>query len=376
MENCPMRVAVVHQDVAEGASLDEQDTRLQGDAVESILRGLGHETVRLGTSLDLAKLEAELKAARPDAVFNLVESLGGSDRLLFLAAAIYDSLGIPYTGSPTEALVVTSHKLMAKRQMLLADLPTAEWCASDDRATGEAPPLLFPGRYIFKCVFEHGSWGMDEDAVLEMRDERQLRREVRRRQEASKRVCFAERYIEGREFNVALVEGPDGPRVLPIGEINFDNYPGDKPKIVCYQAKWAEESFEYINTPRHFGYTKADDGLIEELTELSLRCWRHFDLRGYARVDFRVDEAGRPWILEINANPCLTPEAGFWAMLGQAKIPYEQAIAAILESALPHAGLAEAKPVTTPRRAATVKISPIRKERRRGPALAPRTGSE
>ena len=59
-----------------------------------------------------------------------------------------------------------------------------------------------------------------------------------------------------------------------------------------------------------------------------------FDLHGYARVDFRVDGEGRPWILEVNANPCLSPDAGFAAALARADIPFHDAVARILDDAL------------------------------------------
>lgn len=369
-----MRVAIVHQEIKPDAPLDEQDTRLQADAIDATLRSLGHETLRLGATLNLADLDGELRNDRPDVIFNLVESLAGSDRLLFLAPAVYDALGVRYTGSPTESLVITSNKLLAKQQMLLAGLPTAQWCGS--QARDRSPELPFPARYIFKCVFEHGSWGMDEAAVIEVHCEEDLQAEVSRRERATGRTWFAERYIAGREFNVALIETADGPRVLPIGEIEFANFSDDKPKIVCYQAKWAEESFEYVNTPRRFGFASSDRELIAELERLALESWQHFHLKGYARVDFRVDESGRPWILEINANPCLTPEAGFWAMLQEASIPYERAIGWILAAALPSPVRTPEVREVAPRRAGKVKLAPVRKEGRREPALAPRTGSE
>ncbi len=74
--------------------------------------------------------------------------------------------------------------------------------------------------------------------------------------------------------------------------------------------------------------------LISSLREISLRCWNIFSLRGYARVDFRVDNNGKPWVLEINANPCLSPDAGFAAALEKASIKYHEAIGFIIDDAL------------------------------------------
>src|SRR5690606_34390114 len=93
---------------------------------------------------------------------------------------------------------------------------------------------------------------------------------------------------------------------------------------------WDEESFEFGNTPRRFDFPSGDQSLLRRLARLARQCWRLFGLRGYARVDFRVDRSGEPWILEINANPCLSPDAGFAAALAQAGIPFDSAVDRIL----------------------------------------------
>jgi D-alanine-D-alanine ligase len=121
--------------------------------------------------------------------------------------------------------------------------------------------------------------------------------------------------------------------VLPPAEIDFSAFPPDKPRIVGRQAKWEEASFDFQNTPRRFDFSPADQPLVERLSRLARDTWTLFGLRGYVRVDFRVDLAGEPWILEINANPCLSPDAGFAAALAQASIPFPRAVARILEDA-------------------------------------------
>ena len=112
------------------------------------------------------------------------------------------------------------------------------------------------------------------------------------------------------------------------------NYAPDKLKIVDYKTKWDADSFEYNNTIRNFDFPEKDAKLISSLREIALRCWNLFSLRGYARVDFRVDNNGKPWVLEINSNPCLSPDAGFAAALKQAKIKYHDAIGFIIDNAM------------------------------------------
>ena len=145
--------------------------------------------------------------------------------------------------------------------------------------------------------------------------------------------AFAERYIEGREFNLGLLDGPDGPELLPPAEIRFVDWAEGAPRLVDWRAKWDEGSMEYQRTVRSQDFAAEDAPLLAELAELARRCWDVFGLAGWARVDFRVDPAGRPWILEVNANPCLSPDAGFAAALARAGIAYETAIARIVVAA-------------------------------------------
>ena len=162
----------------------------------------------------------------------------------------------------------------------------------------------------------------------------EVRQRLADRARCSGRPCFAEQFIEGREFNLGLLAGPDGPESLPPAEIDFSAFPPEKPRIVGHRAKWEADSFEYIHTPRHFDFPPSDVPLLDRLRDLARQCWTLFRLRGWARVDFRVDAAGEPWILEVNGNPCLSPDAGFAAALEQASIPFDKGIQRIVEDAL------------------------------------------
>ncbi|RJP37206.1 MAG: hypothetical protein C4547_05880 [Phycisphaerales bacterium] len=169
------------------------------------------------------------------------------------------------------------------------------------------------------------------------RGERTRRYQQEQRGEPARRFgdeLFAEAYIDGREFNLSLLCGPRGPQVLPPAEIDFVDYPPEKPHIVGYAAKWDDRAFEYHATPRRFDVDEADRGLVETLRALAVHCWRLFDLRGHVRVDFRVDERNQPWILEVNANPCLSPEAGFMAAAARAGLTIEHVVERLLRDAV------------------------------------------
>jgi D-alanine-D-alanine ligase len=143
---------------------------------------------------------------------------------------------------------------------------------------------------------------------------------------------LAEVYVEGREFNLALLSAREGVELLPPAEIVFDHYPEGKRRVVCYRAKWEEDSFEYGHTPRSFDFL-CGPSVIQRLEEIARACWDLFGLAGYARVDFRVDKEERPWVLEVNTNPCLSPDAGFAAAAARAGLSMTRVVERIVEDA-------------------------------------------
>ena len=340
-----MLVAILHNAVSADAAPDERDVLVQRDVVNDALRRLGYQVVPLPCSLDLEATRRELLRLRPDVVFNLVEALGGSDWLMFLPTALLDALNLPYTGSPTEAMLQTTHKILAKQQLAAAGLPTPAWVDEGGQGSGVRGQESGDSQWIVKAVREHASIGMDDGSVITTDDVAVVRERLQEKFTSTQTKHFAERFVAGREFNLSLLAAGGDVHVLPPAEIDFSLFPPDKPAIVGYAAKWDEASAEYQHTPRRFDFAASDRPLLAELSRLAVACWRRFELRGYARVDFRVDHAGQPWILEINANPCLSPDAGFAAALLRGGVPFDQAIANILAAATnaPHAAASLAK---------------------------------
>ncbi len=325
-----MRIAVLHNAIVADAPPEDQDTLVQVAAISQSLTRLGHIALPIACTLDLEELRATLREARPELVFNLVESLAGVDSLLYLPVAVLDAMGLPYTGSRTEALFLSANKLLSKQRMHQAGLPTPAWIETGD--TGVPSPIDDDSRmsWILKGIWEQGSRGMGDDSVLmEVRWAEVLER-LTERIATTGRPAFAEQFIPGREFNVSVLGGPTGPETLPPAEMCFHNFPEEKPQIVGHQAKWEPDSFEYRNTVRTFDFSEGDGPLLGELSHLAKDCWQLFGLRGWARVDFRVDHEGHPWILEVNANPCLAPDAGFAAALERGGWSFDEGVARIL----------------------------------------------
>ncbi len=272
---------------------------------------------------DLSQLDA-LPARRPLLVFNLVDAVNGDGRLAPFVPARLDALGLPYTGCSASAWLETLSKISTKLKLAHAGLPTPSWSEDGSGLESEA-------RVIVKPIWEHGSLGLDDASVLRGAD---AARAIAERNLRWKTEHFAESFLDGREFNLSLLDGPSGPSVLPIAEIVFEGFSGRAPKIVGYDAKWTPDSEAYIGTPRRFGLEAEDPALAAKLKGLALACWHLFALSGYARVDFRLDGAGEPAILEVNMNPCLSADAGFAAAAEQAGLSYQATIGQIVEASL------------------------------------------
>jgi len=339
-----MRIAIVHNSVTSESSPDERDVLVQAETVFAALKDLGHEALTLPCTLDLSAVKRQLEEIKPDLVFNLVETLDGQGRLIHLFPTLLDAMKMPYTGSCAEAVQATSNKIMAKERMAAVNLPTPPWVGP---YPGDMPPLYqydptandfrdlkdlgTPPRWIAKSLWEHASIGLEEDGLFTAESPSHIEEILKARASQLGGACFAEVFVDGREFNLSLLAGPDGlPEVLPPAEIIFEGYDESKPRIVGYKAKWHEDSYEYHHTPRCFDFPETDHNLLSELKKTAVRCWQVFGLGGYVRVDFRVDTRGRVWILEINTNPCLSPDAGYPAALAQAGISLSEAVERVL----------------------------------------------
>jgi D-alanine-D-alanine ligase len=314
-------VPIVHGATAERP--DEVDTLDAAKAVAAALRRLGFRTDITHIGLDLRPL-SRLAAKEPYAIFNLVEALTADVRMASVVPAVLERLGVAFTGASFDALAATVSKLRIKQILKEASIRTPVWT---ERGEGLGPDELV----LIKSVDEHASVGIDALSVV---PGRAATGEILRREAAYGGRFFAEAYVEGREFNISLLEGPQGPVVLPIPEILFEGFEACRPLIVDYEAKWIEESHAYNNTPRYFGLEDREPELAASLTDVCHDVWRAFGLGGYARVDLRVGGDGVPQVIDINTNPCMTPDAGFAAAGAEAGIAYDGLVARIVRAAV------------------------------------------
>jgi D-alanine-D-alanine ligase len=141
-----------------------------------------------------------------------------------------------------------------------------------------------------------------------------------------------EKYIAGREFNIALLQSGSDLRTLPVAEIDFSAFGSQKPAIVDYDAKWKKDSFSYNNTPRIIPADLMEQA-AQKIRQYAVQAWNILGCSDYARADFRMDEKQNVFLIDLNPNPDISPDAGFAAALDAAHITYRNFIKTVIDNA-------------------------------------------
>jgi D-alanine-D-alanine ligase len=329
IKNAPRRVVVAYTHFPDEMP-DAQAEIL--DDVENVSQKLsesGFEPVPVPVTLNLTEFMARIHEIKPEFVFNLIDAIQEQDSLLYMVPSVLEAFQIPFTGVNARGNFLTTDKILSKEMMLLAGLPTARWQRCTD-VLKAGVTIATP--CILKPIAQDASRGIDEHSICQTPEE--VVSKILSMNPSQRSRYFAECYIDGREFSLSVIDMADGARILPPAEMTFIDYPAGKFAIIDHKAKWVPDSFEFTHTVRRFDYPESDFPLLEEMKSISLRVWQLFGLTGYARVDFRVDRQGNPYVLEANANPCISPDAGFVAAGAKAGLSFCDLINAIVQDAL------------------------------------------
>jgi len=303
----------------------------QVGAVKRALDSLGMEA-EVAAIEDLNHLIQLLKICRQSLVFNLIEEFIGSIEQANYVPAICRAFGKSATGCDTPTLLIAQKKGQAKALLQGAGLPCPDGAEIRPGRTLDAVHLP-AGCYVLKPAWNDASEGISSDSVVSLPSEKDraqdLLSELHRR---FQQPVIVERFIASRELNVSLMDRKNGVEVLTIAEISFSAFEEGRLRIVDYSAKWDENSFLFKNTPRKIP-ADLDRRDWKRIEELALSAWNTLGCRDYARVDFRLDEQDRPYILEVNPNPDISPDAGFAAALRAAEISYGDFVRDMLSNA-------------------------------------------
>lgn len=276
----------------------------------------------------LTELPAVLAQGREPVVFNLVERLDGGSHEVNFVPAICRAFGRACTGGTSESLVLTLDKNLTKARLATHGIRTPPGVVVP---LGETPPATLPDGVLFvKPLCSDGSEGID--ATSRVTDKRaQLAAVVARIHEQYGQPALIESYIDGREFNLAVIEWGGTIVPLPVAEIDFSLFPEDRPHFVDYSVKWQPGTIAGQVSPRRVP-ALVDESTAKRLQALAVRAWRACGCRDYARIDTRMDAAGNSYVLDVNINCDLSPLAGLPAALTAANVSFETFVKMMLDN--------------------------------------------
>lgn len=288
------------------------------DEIGAIFALMGHEIRKVPVRHDMRWFQ---QARRADLVFNLCEGVHGKGEWEEHVVGILEFAAIPVTGASLWTIAACRRKAVANTLFAEAGLLVPRWTLAQGTIADD-----FPLPAIVKPAADDASAGLDRGSVVA--DRKALRARVAAMTERFDEVLVQE-YIAGREFNVGFV----GNRVLPISEIDFSRMPEGAWPILTYAGKWD------IGSPDDLGSVPVcpasiPQKLADKLVRVAETAWRITQGRGYGRVDLRLDDQGRVWVLEVNPNPDLNDEAGLSRMARAAGWDYAELARRIAEVAL------------------------------------------
>lgn len=306
--------------------ISEEGAEAEARAVAKALKQLGCRATLLPLGKDVDRFIGKLRESAPQLLFNLCEGFWGDSRKELHVAALFDLLGYAYSGSSPLCLGLTQDKVRTKDILMRHGLPTPKYILVK---MGEQIPktkdLTYP--LFVKPRFEDASLGITADSLVE--DEGALKKRIQYIHDTYHQGALVEEFIDGREINVAIL-GNAPFEILPLSEIRF--LPGLRRPIVSYDGKWLEDSPEYLGTePVCPAQLKAKEAFL--VKDAALRAYKLLECRDYARVDIRL-RGDVPFILEVNANPDISPGAGLAHAAKAAGLSYPKLIERILQMTL------------------------------------------
>lgn len=303
---------------------DDLDSDTTIDAICEALRAAGHSATFLEGNLSLVE---ELPKLKPDLCFNICEGHWGDSRESHVPALL-EMMRVPYTGSGVLALALTLDKPMTKRVLAYHGLPTPEFQVFDRADEPLHRGMRFP---MFVKPSREGT-GMGVSGQSIVRDEGELRSQLREQLARYRQPILVERFIRGREVTVGVIGNGDDLRFLLPLEVNFAAYPESEGGVYTNRMKtdWAHE-FKYLCP------APLQPDQVEELNRLTAAVFRVTGCRDVARVDFRLDadDGDKPYVLEVNPLPGLYPGLSDLVLEAAAEgVGYEALIAEIVDAAV------------------------------------------
>ncbi|HGJ63972.1 TPA: ATP-grasp domain-containing protein [bacterium] len=304
------------------------------EAVAKALERLGYRFRTNGVTR-LSSVKSVLRKAKEQVIFNLVEYLPDSPTSYANVPLLCKVHRKKFTGNNFDGFINTSDKSLSKDAFKRANIPFPKYKIIPLKTNCEVKNKSYPSfepPYIVKPSCANGSEGISVSSIFFRKDERLFNviREIHRKHKCD---ALIEKFIEGREFNVSIICKNKKPLALPISEIDFSLFPPNRPHIVDYDIKWKPGTIPGVVSPRKVP-ADVDKKTAKRICRTAIDAWRACKCCDYARVDMRMDEDGNLYVLEVNANPDISPKAGLPAALNAAGIHFDDFVELLISNAL------------------------------------------
>lgn len=321
-------LALVHEHLVPpedttGVDVLEAEWKMEYDVIET-LKEQGHDVRTLGVHDDLAGIRPTAGFFEPHIVFNLMEAFAGVTTFDQNVVSYLELLRLRYTGCNPRGLIFARDKALSKKLLAYHRIPVPEFCVVRYGRKPALPKRMkFP--LIVKSLFFEASAGISQASVVE--DEDQLERRVQFIHDSLGTAAIIEQFIDGRELYVGVL-GNERLDVLPVWEMSFDRMPENRWRIATERVKWNTQYQKKNGIMTNAAKLAATD--FDRIQRVAKRAYRALDLNGYARIDLRMDEQGRFYVLEANPNPNLAYGEDFAESAETAGISYERLLERII----------------------------------------------
>jgi D-alanine-D-alanine ligase len=318
---------MVPPDDVSNHDLMEVPWKTEHDVIVTLV-DMGHEVRKVGVGDDLSIVRRTVEEWKPHIVFNLMEAFHELGTFDHNVVSYLELLRVPYTGSNPRGLMLARDKALSKTILHYHRISVPDFAVVHMGRKVRRPKRLgFP--IIVKSLTQEGSTGIAQASVVG--DEEKLAERVRFIHESVGTDAILERYVEGRELYVGII-GNHRLTVFPVWELHFTKRGDEVHRIATDRVKW---STKY---QRKYGIKTRAARLPDDVTgyvqHLCKRVYRALDLSGYARIDLRMDESGKAYVIEANPNPQLGYGEDLAESAERAGVSYEQLLQRILATGL------------------------------------------
>lgn len=324
-----MHESLVPPETLDGYSdKDMQPWKSEFDVVAT-LKELGHQTLPLGVSDEVGPIRAAVNDWKPDITFNMLEEFHSVGIYDHYVVSYLELLRQHYTGCNPRGLMLAHDKAISKQILAYHRIATPGFIIVPLAKRVHRPRRLgFP--LLVKSAVEDASLGISQASIVH--NDEKLAERVQFVHEQLRSDALVEEYIEGRELYVGIL-GNQRLQTLPVWELMFTKMPENVPNIATARVKWDYEYQKRYGVKTHAARDLTPPA-VERIARLCKRVYRALYLSGYARMDLRLADDGRIYVLEANPNPNLAYGEDFAESAETAGISYETLLERILKLGL------------------------------------------